>query len=132
MRKLRQRVRQLVASEVGKNEEFQAPQWVQDDADPAIENIESPLTQKHKYFLRATLIVVIPFCLWAGWFEFGRAHQGHWRAWVYAFEWPFFGVVALYMYRRFMRGDMPQIPRPDLKAFAALDSHEKEIIKERE
>lgn len=61
-----------------------------------------------------------------------RSHQGHWRAWVYAFEWPFFGVVALYAYRRFMRGDMPQILRPELKAFAALDSHEKEIIKERE
>jgi hypothetical protein len=94
--------------------EFQAPKWVRDENDPNIEKIEQPLTQKQKYFLIGTLATVIPLCLLAGWFEFGRAQEGHWRAWVYTFEWPFFGAVSIYMYRRIIRGDIPRIPKPDL------------------
>jgi hypothetical protein len=96
------------------DEEFQAPKWVRDESDPSIELVEQPLTDKQKYFLIGTLVTVIPLCLLAGWFEFGRAQEGHWRAWVYAFEWPFFGIVAIYMFRRIMRGDIPKIPKPNL------------------
>jgi hypothetical protein len=110
------------------SEEFQAPQWVRDESDPSIEKVEQPISKKQKYALLATLFTVIPFCLWAGWFEFGRAQEGHWRAWVYAFEWPFFGAVAIYMYRRIIRGDIPRIPKPD---FAQLSSdHKKETEEE--
>lgn len=28
----------------------------------------------------SVLCLVIPFCLWAGYFEFYRAQEGHWRA----------------------------------------------------
>ena len=90
-------------------DEFSAPDWVSANEEA------KPLTKKQKYFFLATLSVIIPFCLWAGWFEFHRAQEGHWRAWVYAFEWPFFAGVAIYMYRRFLRGDFPKIPRPNLE-----------------
>lgn len=95
------------------NEEFKAPDWV--NQTPIGEPTEGP-TKKQRFWLRFTLVVVIPFCLWAGWFEFGRAQEGNWRAWVYTFEWPFFGVLAFYLYKKLMRGESLKIkiPTPDL------------------
>jgi hypothetical protein len=90
------------------DKEFEAPDWVQKDEEL------KPLTPKQKRYFLAVLAVVIPFCMWAGWFEWHRAHEGHWRAWVYTFEWPFFAGVSIYMYLRFLKGDRPKIPRPDL------------------
>jgi hypothetical protein len=92
--------------------EFQAPEWVNNDS------ATPPITNKQKRILNFSLFIVMPFCLWAGWFEFGRAQNGNWRAWVYTFEWPFFAGVALYLWRRLSRGDIPQIPRPDLEKLA--------------
>jgi hypothetical protein len=40
----------------------------------------------------------IAVCLWAGWFELGRARSGHEIAWVYTFEWPAFAVVFAFMW----------------------------------
>jgi hypothetical protein len=97
------------------DKEFEAPDWVQNNEEL------KPLTPKQKRYFLAVLAVVIPFCMWAGWFEWHRAHEGHWRAWVYTFEWPFFAGVSLYMYRRFLIGDRPKIPRPNLDQ---LDSGE--------
>ena len=101
-------------------EEFKAPDWV--NQIPIGEPTEGP-TKKHRFWLRFTLIVVIPFCLWAGWFEFGRAQEGNWRAWVYTFEWPFFGVLAFYLYKKLMRGESIKIkiPKPDLEELKKND-----------
>ena len=88
--------------------EFEAPDWVKDGEEL------KPMSGAQKRNFLLVLAIVIPFCMWAGWFEWQRAHDGHWRAWVYTFEWPFFAGVAIYMYRRFARGDRPQIPRPNL------------------
>jgi hypothetical protein len=102
------------------NKEFQAPQWVQD------ESATEGLSAKQRKLLTAVLFVALPFCLWAGWFEFGRAQSGNWRAWVYTFEWPFFGGVAVYLYSRIMKGDIPKISRPDFAALAKeFDEEEK-------
>lgn len=95
-----------------KEGKFQAPQWVSEGG------ATEPLSVKQRRALTAVLFIALPFCLWAGWFEFGRAQSGNWRAWVYTFEWPFFGAIAVYLYRRLMKGDVPKIPRPD---FAALE-----------
>jgi hypothetical protein len=90
------------------HEEFKAPDWVTNDS------ATPPVTNKQKRML----FVVVPFCLWAGWFEFGRAQSGNWRAWVYTFEWPFFAAVSFYLWRRLSKGDIPRIPRPDLEKLA--------------
>ncbi|CAB4587178.1 unannotated protein [freshwater metagenome] len=100
------------------SDEFEAPKWVQDESNPDIAAPSNDVSRKQKIWLTVTLVFALPFCLWAGWFEFGRAQSGNWRAWVYTFEWPFFGAVALYLWRRIMRGDLPKIPRPDLSALA--------------
>lgn len=89
-------------------EEFKAPDWVSNED----QNQPTTISKKQKTWLFITLAIVIPFCLWAGWFEFGRAQEGRWRAWVYTFEWPFFAGVAIYMSRRILRGDIPRIPKP--------------------
>ncbi|CAB4665292.1 unannotated protein [freshwater metagenome] len=110
-----------------KDDEYQAPQWVQDESNPDIPNAPQEVSRKQRIILTVTLVVVFPFCLWAGWFEFGRAQSGNWRAWVYTFEWPFFGAIAIYLWRRLIKGDMPKIPRPDLEALAKeADEAEKE------
>ena len=110
------------------SEEFEAPKWVQDESNPDIAAPSDVVSRKQRIWLTVTLVVALPFCLWAGWFEFGRAQTGNWRAWVYTFEWPFFGAVALYLWRRIMRGDLPKIPRPDFSALAQeADEHEKDV-----
>jgi hypothetical protein len=93
--------------------ETNEPDWIHDESQAA-----NPVSARQKMWLTVGLIVVVPFCMWAGWFEFGRAHHGNWRAWVYTFEWPFFGVIAIYLWRRLIRGDVPKIPRPDFAALA--------------
>lgn len=90
------------------NEEFKAPDWVSNNEK------EKEITEKQKRLFTFIFLISMPFCMWAGWYEFGRAQNGNWRAWVYTFEWPFFGGVAFYLWRRMMRGDMPRIPRPNL------------------
>jgi hypothetical protein len=97
------------------DEDFKAPDWVTNNEE------ERPVTDKQKKVFTVVVLVALPFCLWAGWFEFGRAQTGNWRAWVYTFEWPFFGGVAIYLWRRIMRGDVPRIPRPDLSKFEPKD-----------
>lgn len=99
---------------------FEAPDWVRNN------EAEKELTPKQKKLLIAVLIVVTPFCLWAGWFEFGRAHNGNWRAWVYTFEWPFFALIAIYLGRRIMKGNIPRIPRPNLKDILPEDDGKSE------
>ena len=96
---------------MSKDEEFKAPDWVQKT--PIGENIQ-PLSKKQKFWLTFSIFIVIPFCLWAGWFEFGRAQEGNWRSWVYTFEWPAFGAIAFYLWRKLMRGERIKIriPRP--------------------
>ncbi|MEK6649207.1 MAG: hypothetical protein AABY37_07900 [Actinomycetota bacterium] len=99
------------------------PAWIHEEAEGT-----KPVSQKQKRWLTVALVFAVPFCMWAGWFEFGRAHQGNWRAWVYTFEWPFFGAITIYLYRHLIRGgDLPKIPRPDLAALAkeADKDHEK-------
>ena len=93
-------------------EGFEAPDWVQNDSETP------PITAKQKRILNISLFIVVPFCLWAGWFEFGRAQSGNWRAWVYTFEWPFFAGVSFYLWRRLTKGEIPRIPRPNLQALA--------------
>jgi hypothetical protein len=93
------------------DKEFKAPDWVTNDEG------ERPVTEKQKRVSTVALFFILPFCLWAGWYEFGRAQTGNWRAWVYTFEWPFFAGIAYYLWRRIMRGDMPRIQRPDLSKY---------------
>ncbi len=46
------------------------------------------------------LVVGVPGCLGAGWFELRRALAGREVAWVYAVEWPLYAVVGVYMWWR--------------------------------
>jgi hypothetical protein len=104
-----------------KDFETDEPAWIHDESTEL-----PPVTNKQKKWFTIFMLVAVPFCLWAGWFEFGRAEHGNWRAWVYTFEWPFFGGLAIYLWRRLMKGDIPKIPGPD---FAALAKEADESMK---
>lgn len=54
-----------------------------------------------------TLLFALPGCLAAGWFEFTRALAGREIAWVYAFEWPLFGVLGTYVWWRLVHDTGP-------------------------
>lgn len=97
---------------------FEPPKWVQDEDKRPSGGVV--ISRNQKIVFGSVFLIAIPFCLWAGWFEFGRAQHGNWRAWVYTFEWPFFGGVAIYLWRRLLRGDIPSIPRPDFEKLAKL------------
>jgi hypothetical protein len=49
------------------------------------------------------LVLGVPVCLAAGWFELTRALAGREVAWVYVFEWPFYAVAGTYMWWRIWR-----------------------------
>lgn len=44
------------------------------------------------------LVVVVPFCLVAGWWQVSRARSGNLLSWTYAVEWPLFAAVAAVMW----------------------------------
>lgn len=80
------------------------PDWIDDEAPKEI-------SRGARIALDITLILAVPFCFWAGWFEFHRAREGHWQAWVYAFEWPLFGVIAIWLWKRLRSGNPPKFPK---------------------
>jgi hypothetical protein len=49
------------------------------------------------------LVLGVPGCLAAGWFELTRALAGREVAWVYVFEWPLYALVGAYMWWRIWR-----------------------------
>jgi hypothetical protein len=61
----------------------------------------------HLVFLPA-----ICFCIAAGWFELTRAENGRTIAWVYAVEWPMFGVLFGWMWWHIVTGRETRRPSP--------------------
>lgn len=57
--------------------------------------------------VHALLVVGLPVCIAAGWFELTRALAGRQIAWIYAFEWPVFGVYGVYIWWRLSRENDP-------------------------
>jgi hypothetical protein len=55
--------------------------------------------------LHLTLAIALPGCLAAGWFELTRALNGREIAWVYAFEWPLYGLLGIYMWWRLLHAE---------------------------
>jgi len=53
--------------------------------------------------LHVPMLLGVALCLWAGWFELGRARAGHTVAWVYTFEWPAFAVGGVLIWWRLLR-----------------------------
>ncbi len=65
----------------------------------------------HVFFTAAVVV-----CLWAGWFELGRARDGHQIAWVYTFEWPVFAVLFGFMWWHVVTDRPVQRPAPPSRA----------------
>jgi hypothetical protein len=49
------------------------------------------------------VVIGVPGCFAAGWFELTRALGGREIAWVYAIEWPLYGITGMYMWWRLRR-----------------------------
>lgn len=46
----------------------------------------------------------------AGWFELTRAMAGREIAWVYAGEWPLYGILGTYLWWKLLHSDVAKIP----------------------
>jgi hypothetical protein len=55
--------------------------------------------------LHLTLAIGFPGCMAAGWFELSRALGGREIAWVYAFEWPLYGLCGIYLWWRLLHAE---------------------------
>ena len=86
----------------------EAPDWL-DDEGP--QRVQKPLTRGKKFALDFVMLLFIPFTFWAGWFELQRAVEGRWQAWVYSFEWPLFGFVGIWFWRRVRSGNPINWPK---------------------
>jgi hypothetical protein len=56
------------------------------------------------------LVIGVPGCLAAGWFELTRALDGRMVAWVYTFEWPMYAVLGVFMWWRIWHRPRPTSP----------------------
>ena len=67
--------------------------------------------------LHAALIVIVPGCLIAGWWQLHQALAGNSLSWAYTFEWPCFAVIASVAWWHLIHEDPAQRAvrlRPDL------------------
>jgi hypothetical protein len=63
--------------------------------------------------LHLTLAIGLPGCMAAGWFELSRALAGREIAWVYAGEWPLYGVIGTYLWWKLLHSDgAVRLPAP--------------------
>jgi hypothetical protein len=69
----------------------------------------------------ATLAVGLALCAVAFWFELGRALGGNSLSWAYVFEWPLFGVFAVYMWWNVLHGGRSTRSRPPKRSKPAVD-----------
>lgn len=76
--------------------------------------------------LHLALALALAICLGAGWFELTRALGGNQLSWAYTFEWPIFGVFAVYMWWKLLHDDGADPPAPseplDEETAAKLDA----------
>jgi hypothetical protein len=69
------------------------------------------------------LLLGVPLCLAAGWFELTRAQAGRMLAWVYVGEWPLYAVLGSWLWWRVWYSDAERCrePRPDIARLAEAD-----------
>jgi hypothetical protein len=72
--------------------------------------------------LHLTLLVLLSsFTLLARW-QVARALGGNGLSWLYAFEWPLFGIYAIFIWWRLLHDDDPPRPRRQSDKTAAQDA----------
>lgn len=50
---------------------------------------------RRAFLWHALLLVIVPACLIAGWWQLSRAEGGNGLSWAYTFEWPIFAALAV-------------------------------------
>ena len=76
--------------------------------------------------LHLTLVIGLSICLFAGWFELTRALGGNSLSWAYVFEWPLFGIFAIYLWWKLLHDDGSD-PRPSAEPLDAETAQKLEV-----
>lgn len=53
---------------------------------------------RRSVLLHAALLLVLPLCAIAAWWQVQRALHGNGLSWLYVFEWPAFAVIAVWLW----------------------------------
>jgi hypothetical protein len=59
-------------------------------------------------FFHLTVAVLVPVCIWAGWWQYHVAMSGNTLSWAYTFEWPCFAVIAVVAWWHLIHEDPAQ------------------------
>lgn len=53
--------------------------------------------------LHLPLVIVLAFCAYATFNQYGRAQEGIQRSWAYTFQWPIIGLFAIVVWNRYRK-----------------------------
>ncbi len=53
--------------------------------------------------LHLPLVIVVAFCIYATFNQYGRAQEGVQRSWAYTFQWPIIGLFAIVVWNRYRK-----------------------------
>jgi hypothetical protein len=53
--------------------------------------------------LHLPLVIVLVFCAYATFNQYGRAQEGIQRSWAYTFQWPIIGLFAIVIWNRYRK-----------------------------
>lgn len=55
------------------------------------------------------LLLIVPTCLLAGWWQAHRALSGNTLSWAYTFEWPIFAIIAVFGWWQLLTEDPAEV-----------------------
>lgn len=71
--------------------------------------------------LHVAVLLAVPLCLVAGWWQATRALAGNALSYAYAVEWPLFAGLAVWTWWQLVHTDPPAAPTPDRATTAVPD-----------
>jgi hypothetical protein len=76
--------------------------------------------------MHVTLLVLLPAFVWLTRWQLSRALGGNMLSWAYTFEWPLFGVYAIYVWWQLLHDQPTAVTRRILPASGGADGPEEE------
>lgn len=100
--------------------------------------LSSPSPPRPRWFsrravgLHVVVVLVVPFCLIAGWWQLQRALGGNTLSFVYVLEWPAFAVIAVWAWWVLVTGpSRPPAEAPAKPAARSRSSRREELLAQR-
>jgi DNA-binding transcriptional regulator of glucitol operon len=87
---------------------------------------------KRAVSLHAAVLVLVPGCAVAAWWQISRAQDGNQLSYVYSVMWPVFGVLALYFWWMLIHTDYDSVGLKGMRKRAEMEASRDEMTPTRE